>query len=1221
MDPSRSMNVERSSLCNCVVNFLLEEGYQLTAFELLHELLEDGRHDQAIRLREYFSDPSLFPSDQIARFNSIRGCAPLPGSYSLISILVAVPFGLGPKSITWCKRIWIFLPIALGVRNLHDVVAMKLLFTNSFRLTSSEGIKQASRKNAFREARYFIILLAADPQTLLEEKQVVEEKLAVSEYELRLAHEDVSRLKSELEKLNAALPDNCPDAPTNGLRSQRDKKESTFSSLGPLNDAERRDLNCAVKEYLLVAGYRLTAMTFIEEVTDQNFDAWPNKSAHVTDALRRYYYQYLSSTAEAAEEKIALLQENESLVKENLKLSREKGSLMKSIESADVQIANLSKYLEAAQKDLKERDVLVQSLKQSMELQRKELNECRAEITSLKMHIEGSRASRGWNSGENEALQSLRTDQKEESVRPQHTGLENTKGTKFLKETTKPIVSQYEENQPEEKVLEMNEAVAATSSVYDSRVENIAFQNVDSDFGRTKPITTTSDALVSCNGNAKLKKETIVDQVVELSAPENSCLIHKKDSPRKVATLDKLALETIQIVSDALPKIVPYVLINHREACVSLAKNVGEVRTETELLPQCWEQINHMYEERRLLVAQSCGELAQFVRPEIRDSLILSIVQQLVEDSATVVREAAAHNLAMLLPLFPNMDKYFKVEELLFQLVCDPSGVVVDATLQELLPAVIKWGDKLNHILRVLFSHILGAAQRCPPLSGVEGSVDSQLRVLGEHERWNIDVLLRMMIELLPFVHQRCIDSCPIVSATKFPAISEQGSCFFSSSLLQSYAQSNVEWPAFDWMYVDCFPDLIQLACLLPHKEDNLRTRITKFLLAVSDRFGDQYLAVIMLPVFLISVGDIGSAVLKYFPVSYLQRVKGLLPKTALAERVALACVLPLLLSGILGSPGNQEGLSNYLRKILQLDTTTEISWLDNCRAEVMDAARFLCTFEEHHGTVCHIVWELVACSDANMKINAANLLKVLVPYVNEKLASTHVLPALVTLGSDQNLNVRYASIDAFGVVAQHFKNDVIVDKIRIQMDAFLEDRSYEAIICFFNHSIHLLSMIFQLTSMPSHGIDVVRRRSRANAFCEAIRALDATDLPPSCIRDFLIPSVQNLLKDHDNLDPAHKEALEIIMKERSGGAFESISKVMGAHLGIASSMSSFFGDSATLRAKKETADINDPAAAVSPVHQSPHGQHDDTRFRRIMMGGFGDLLRGKARGPDDSPK
>jgi len=48
------------------------------------------------------------------------------------------------------------------------------------------------------------------------------------------------------------------------------------------------------------------------------------------------------------------------------------------------------------------------------------------------------------------------------------------------------------------------------------------------------------------------------------------------------------------------------------------------------------------------------------------------------------------------------------------------------------------------------------------------------------------------------------------------------------------------------------------------------------------------------------------------------------------------------------------------------------------------------------------------------------------VPCIDAKVASTHVLPALVTLGSDQNLNVKYASIDAFGAVAQQYKNDAV---------------------------------------------------------------------------------------------------------------------------------------------------------------------------------------------------
>lgn len=47
----------------------------------------------------------------------------------------------------------------------------------------------------------------------------------------------------------------------------------------------------------------------------------------------------------------------------------------------------------------------------------------------------------------------------------------------------------------------------------------------------------------------------------------------------------------------------------------------------------------------------------------------------------------------------------------MFQLVCDPSGVVVDTSLKDLVPAVIKWGSKLEHVLRVLLSHLLGSAQ------------------------------------------------------------------------------------------------------------------------------------------------------------------------------------------------------------------------------------------------------------------------------------------------------------------------------------------------------------------------------------------------------------------------------------------------------------------------------------------------------------------------------
>ncbi|WMV16870.1 hypothetical protein MTR67_010255 [Solanum verrucosum] len=1198
------MDVEKSSLCNCVVNFLLEENYLLSAFELLHELLDDGRDDQAIRLKQFFSDPSQFPPDQISRFNSIR---------------------------------------------------------------------------------------VADPQSLLEEKEALEEKLALCEYEFRLSQEDIVQLKSELQKKSQTIP--CPisdskidPSENHGTDFQQQKREGSFSDLGPLKDNERKDLNYAVKEYLLLAGYRLTAMTLLEEVTDQDLDVQQNSSACIPDALRHYYYQYLSSTSEAAEEKIAMLRENESLVKENDKLKHEKQSLLKSKDMADAQVKVLAKSLEALQKEMKDKEILVQSLKQSLESQRQELNECRAEITSLKMHIEGARSARNFVASDFEGVDLPSTDSYKEEIKVLQNEIQR------LKLATNSLNSESLENINEETRNTCPENEVEKSSDHNVFDDSAGVSSGDlGAAGSQLSMTQTSDSQLlmtqtsadtitepervvevshdNCVGD---KVENVLKQNGELPS-EAKGLILKPDNLLVESNAQKIGLGTIQILSDALPKIVPYVLINHREellplimcaierhpdsstrdslthtlfnlikrpdeeqrriimdACVTLARNVGEMRTETELLPQCWEQINHMYEERRLLVAQSCGELAEFVRPEIRDSLILSIVQQLIEDSATVVREASAHNLALLLPLFPSRDKYFKVEEMMFQLVCDPSGVVVETTIKELVPALVNWGKELDHLLQVLLSHTLGSAQRCQPLSGVEGSIESHLRALGERERWNIDVLLRLLTELFPFVRKKAIDTCP------FPLVSDDERLVFSTLVLEQYAGGKMDWPSFEWLHIDCFSALIELASLLPQKEDNLRNRITRFLLAVSDLLGEPYLTHIMLPVFLVAVGDDGD--LSYFPATCQSRIRGLKPKTAVAGRLATIGVLPLLLAGVLGSPRKHELLTEYLRNLL-IQTSGQES--QTVKREIFFSVRFLCTFDEHHNMIFNILWEMVVSSEINMKATAANLFKVIVPCIDAKVASTHVLPALVTLGSDQNLNVKYASIDAFGAVAQQYKNDAIVDKIRVQMDAFLEDGSHEATLAvvralvmavphtteglrdYILNLIHLLSKIFLLTATPPPSSDMMRRRERANTFCESIRALDATDLSASSVRDFLLPAIQNLLKDADSLDPAHKEALEIVMRERSGGTFDTISKVMGAHLGIASSVSSFFGEGGLL-GKREAGDPTSPPPPVEVEPLRPVLTHaapaEDTRFRRIMRGGFTDMLRGKAKGAEDTP-
>lgn len=51
---------------------------------------------------------------------------------------------------------------------------------------------------------------------------------------------------------------------TNGEKSLR--ANGNVKVLGKLGEKERLDINCAVKDYLMVAGYKISAMTFQEEV-------------------------------------------------------------------------------------------------------------------------------------------------------------------------------------------------------------------------------------------------------------------------------------------------------------------------------------------------------------------------------------------------------------------------------------------------------------------------------------------------------------------------------------------------------------------------------------------------------------------------------------------------------------------------------------------------------------------------------------------------------------------------------------------------------------------------------------------------------------------------------------------------------------------------------------------------------------------------------------------
>lgn len=155
-----------------------------------------------------------------------------------------------------------------------------------------------------------------------------------------------------------------------------------------------------------------------------------------------YFCRIISSCVEfpmlvvlfTLQEKIVMLRENESLLKENDRLKSDIQSLLKGKEMSDAQVTSLTKSLEVLQKDMKEKEnrvtlstkplcnsfsvpfnnefnslnvCQVRDLKKTLKSQRKELDDCRAEITSLKMLIEGARSGNIVLATDSEPAQSL----------------------------------------------------------------------------------------------------------------------------------------------------------------------------------------------------------------------------------------------------------------------------------------------------------------------------------------------------------------------------------------------------------------------------------------------------------------------------------------------------------------------------------------------------------------------------------------------------------------------------------------------------------------------------------------------------------------------------------------------------------------------------------------------------------------------------------------------
>uniref|UniRef100_A0A8C2ZZD5 RAB11 binding and LisH domain, coiled-coil and HEAT repeat containing n=1 Tax=Cyclopterus lumpus TaxID=8103 RepID=A0A8C2ZZD5_CYCLU len=480
--------------------------------------------------------------------------------------------------------------------------------------------------------------------------------------------------------------------------------------------------------------------------------------------------------------------------------------------------------------------------------------------------------------------------------------------------------------------------------------------------------------------------------------------------------------------------------------CVAFARHVGPTRVEAELLPQCWEQINHKYPERRLLVAESCGALAPYLPKEIRSSLVLSMLQQmLAEDKADMVREAVVKSLSIIMGYIDDPDKYSQGFELMLLSLGDPSERVVSAVHQVFIPAFAAWTTELGTLQTALIPSLLARIEK--------------LLMQGEHvlDEYKLHVFLSALQSLIPPLFAVVLQNAPFTSrakltgdisaieVTRFPRPASPlqdvatiiGSREMLSALLLLYDyqlehEGTTGWDSLLWVVNQLLPQLIEIVGRINVTSSSCVHEFSRFFWRLCRTFGKIFTNTKVKPQF-----------------QEILRLSEENVDTSDGNDILTKATVPIYATGVLTCYNQDEDRKLLVGFLEDVMTTLSLSHapLDSLKASFVE----LGANPVYHELLLTVLWYGVVHTSALVRCTAARMFELVLRGMSEALVDRRAAPALITLCSGPEFSVRISTIPAFGTIMETVTQKELLERVKMQLASFLEDPQYQD-----QHSLHM---------------------------------------------------------------------------------------------------------------------------------------------------------------------
>ncbi|XP_058231992.1 RAB11-binding protein RELCH homolog isoform X2 [Hemibagrus wyckioides] len=1017
-----------------------------------------------------------------------------------------------------------------------------------------------------------------------------DERVAVLEFELRKAKETIQALRNNLTQ---AAECEIPSQERKNYKSSPEIQE-------PIRPLEKRALNFLVNEYLLKNEYKLSSITFSDENDDQDFELWDDVGLNIPkppDLLQLYRNCGSSQHSHRETVDVAVGVDADDLTMDYI--TQEPVQKNETVQQTDVvqeleyQISLLNSEKQSLAEQIKKLQNEIQGLQRNMAAPPAALVE-RGESESRLQHEQGLLDNGQYLDIRGVAELEANPDSKSSTNTTTNTSATTITTTATAAENSSSSTPNHSKlkspDQHSKGPVQFDQPNRKLSPAFHQALLSFCRMSADSRLGsEVSRIADSEESVMLMLGrclphivpNVLLAKREELIPLILCTA----CL-HPESKER-----DQLLHILFNLIKRPDDEQRQMILMG----CVAFARHVGPTRVEVELLPQCWEQINHKYPERRLLVAESCGALAPYLPKEIRSSLVLSMLQQmLAEDKADMVREAVVKSLGVIMGYIDDPDKYTQGFELMLLSLSDLSERVVSATHQVFIPAFAAWSTELGNLQSQLIPSLLNRIEKL--LQQGEHSLDEhKLHVFLSALQSLIPPLFGVVLQNAPFTSRATLQSDVIpIEVTRFPrpASPLQDVAFIVGSreqlgaLLQLYEhqlqhEGTTGWDSLLWVVNQLLPQLIEIVGRINVASTTCVHEFSRFFWRLCRTFGKTFTNTKVKPQF-----------------QEILRLSEENVDASAGNGILTKATVPIYATGVLTCYNQEEDRKLLVGFLEDVMTTLSLSHapLDSLKASFVE----LGANPAYHELLLTVLWYGVVHTSALVRCTAARMFELILRGMNEALIDKRVAPALITLCSGPEFSVRISTIPAFGTIMETVTQRELLERVKMQLASFLEDPVYQD-----QHSLHMeiiktfgrvgpnaeprfrdefvLPHLHKLAMSNNMQTVENKRMDIAGQLFEAYSALSCCFISEEIMVNHFLPGLRCLRTDMEHLSPEHEVILSSMIKECE---LKVENRAMGEAQGSMSIAASLVGEDAKTKFLSKMGQLTTSGAMLANVFQ-----------------------------------